>query len=382
MQLRRFSTALFLLLMALGATACGEKAATKVENDATGRDRELFEESLKHLRKGRYEQGRLQLITLINTYADSPYLPLGKLAMADSFYREGGTSNLAQAESEYQNWLSFFATTQPSLACEVMYKISEIHMKQVLAPDRDPKEARAAERTLMALVSRYPDCGRTADAKARLDEVRERLAETNLRVAMFYYQQREAWAGVEDRLKEIIEKYPNFSKMDEVLYWIGQTEVQREDTEQAGKYFAELARRFPNSERYAAAVEQLKKFDMPVPEPDPNAPPAREKPGMVGSLMLKVMDPGMETSNEGILIKKDGLPDETVMQALQEANNAWTQSPTPVTTTVGPRNASTGSTTTATPTTTTPGRPGDVKVVVDGNRGTQPEKKDEKKKNN
>ena len=41
-------------------------------------------------------------------HAERPDVPLAKLLVADSFYREGGSSNLAQADVEYREWLQFF----------------------------------------------------------------------------------------------------------------------------------------------------------------------------------------------------------------------------------------------------------------------------------
>jgi len=77
---------------------------------APGRDRTLFLEATKEVRKGNHETGRLLFTTIITTYPDSAYLPMAKLAIADSFYLEGGTSSLIQAGQAYQDWLTYFPT--------------------------------------------------------------------------------------------------------------------------------------------------------------------------------------------------------------------------------------------------------------------------------
>ena len=77
---------------------------------APGRDRVLFEEAATQVRKGSHETGRLLFSTIINTYPDSPFLPLAKLAIADSFYLEGTTASLIQAAQAYLDWLTFFPT--------------------------------------------------------------------------------------------------------------------------------------------------------------------------------------------------------------------------------------------------------------------------------
>src|SRR5215510_3993721 len=64
---------------------------------APGRDRTLFLEATKEVRKGNHDTGRLLFTTIITTYPDSAYLPMAKLAIADSFYLQGTTSDLIQA---------------------------------------------------------------------------------------------------------------------------------------------------------------------------------------------------------------------------------------------------------------------------------------------
>src|SRR5262249_32311095 len=69
-----------------------DKYADMTGGAVAGRDRVLFEEAAKEVRKGHHDTGRLLFSTIINTYPDSPFLPLAKLAIADSFFLEGTTS--------------------------------------------------------------------------------------------------------------------------------------------------------------------------------------------------------------------------------------------------------------------------------------------------
>ena len=67
-------------------------------------DKILYEKAVREIEKGRYDVGRLTLQTLINTYPDSEFLSKSKLAIADSYYNEGGVSGLTQAEAEFKDW--------------------------------------------------------------------------------------------------------------------------------------------------------------------------------------------------------------------------------------------------------------------------------------
>lgn len=277
---------------------------------APGRDRVLFEEAAKEVRKSNYETGRLLFNTIITTYPDSPYLPMAKLAIADSFYLEGMTSSLIQAAAAYQDWLTFFPTHP--LADDVMLKIAESDMRQMGLPSRQTANARKAEVRLKVLLQQFPDTQLRAAAELRLREVQENLAMHNLEVARFYYSRNEhnngGLKGAQSRLREILEKYPNFSYMDEVLMRLGDLYVQEEEPDEAAKYYQQVVRDWPNSELAERAKDQLTKIGAAIPDPDPiklKMPP-RERPGTMQKVMTEVTGSIDLTINKnGVLINKD-----------------------------------------------------------------------------
>ncbi|MGH9616168.1 MAG: outer membrane protein assembly factor BamD, partial [Acidobacteriaceae bacterium] len=61
-------------------------------------DKELFDRAMIALKKGKYDIARLDLQTLLNTYPDSEYQMRAKLAIGDTWYKEGGTAAMQQAE--------------------------------------------------------------------------------------------------------------------------------------------------------------------------------------------------------------------------------------------------------------------------------------------
>lgn len=237
-----------------------------------GRDRELFVVATKEVRKNNYDVGRLLFQTIITTYPDSPYLPMSKLAVADSFYLEGSTSALIQAVQGYQDWLTFFPTHP--LADRVVLKIAESEMRQIGLPDRDYTHAKRAEQRLRALLQQYPNTVLRKDAEQRLEEVQDNLGLHNLYIANYYYglsvdQKKGGLKGAQSRYREILDKYPNFSFMDEALYRLAVTYLVEEETDQAAKYFQQLVRDYPNSDYIDKAKEQLQLIGASVPEPNP-----------------------------------------------------------------------------------------------------------------
>jgi outer membrane assembly lipoprotein YfiO len=237
-----------------------------------GRDRELFIVATREVRKGNHEVGRLLFNVIITTYPDSPYLPMSKLAIADSFFLEGETSNLIQAAAAYQDWLAFFPTHP--LADRVLLKIAESEMRQIGLPDRDATKAKRAEVKLKALLQQYPNSILKKLAEDRLKEVQDNLGLHNLWIANFYYtksidQQKGGLKGSQSRYREILDKYPNFSYLDEVLFKIAVTYQAEEETDEAVKYFQRLVRDFPNSDYVEKAKEQLQLMGASIPQPNP-----------------------------------------------------------------------------------------------------------------
>lgn len=289
---------------------------------APGRDRVLFIEAAKEVRKGNHETGRLLFTTIINTYPDSRYLALAKLAIADSFYLEGTSASLIQAGQAYEDWRTYFPTDQ--LADDALLKVAETEMRQMGLSDRDISHARKAEQRLKALLQRYPQSDLRQQAEMRLRQVQDNLALHNLQVARFYYDARYSHKkgglkGAQDRLKEIVEKYPNFCLMDEVLFRYATTFQEEEEPDEAAKIYQQLVRDYPNSEHVEKAKEQLEIIGAPIPDPDPikkDLPPC-EKPGFMGNLMQQISgSPNVTTSRDGILITRNGEGTDLIDKAI------------------------------------------------------------------
>src|SRR6185312_5754333 len=117
-------------------------------------DKELFDIAMDDLAKGKFTVARLNLETLLNTYPDSEYLARAKMAIADSWYREGGSEGMAQAEAQYRDFITFIPAMKE--ASEAQFKIADINYKQIQKPDRDPTQADRAQAELRTFLLNYP----------------------------------------------------------------------------------------------------------------------------------------------------------------------------------------------------------------------------------
>ena len=187
----RFSR-LALVLIAAGAivatSACGfkrKKYENPITKDTQQPDKILFDKSIRDIEKGRYELARLTLNTLINTYDTSEYLAKAKLAIADSWYREGGTHGMAQAEAEYKDFILFYPAMEE--AAESQSRICDIHIDLMEKSDRDPNNALRAEYECKQLMTQFPNSAHARAAEQKLRNVQEALAQAEMAVGDFYH---------------------------------------------------------------------------------------------------------------------------------------------------------------------------------------------------
>jgi outer membrane protein assembly factor BamD len=220
-MLRRLPVIVLLGVLVFTAACTNKKVKNPLASvDSKQPDKVLFDRAMDAMKHNRFDVARLTLQTLINTYPDSEFLARAKLGVADSWYAEGGTAALAQAEIEYNDFKTFFPNMPE--AAEAQLKIANIHYQQMEKPDRDFTHAMRAEDEYRNMILQFPDSKLVPVAKQRLLEVQEVLAEREFGVGRFYYL-RDSYPAAIARLRTVVERYPLYSKVDQALYLLGQS---------------------------------------------------------------------------------------------------------------------------------------------------------------
>jgi outer membrane protein assembly factor BamD len=258
-------------------------------------DKVLFDKAMEAMKRNRFDVARMTLQTLINTYPDSEYIARAKLAVGDSWYAEGGTASLAQAEQEYRDFQTFFPNMPE--AAEAQLKIANIQYQQMEKADRDYTHAKRAEDEYRNLIMQYPDNPKlVAEGKQRLLEVQEVLAEREFDIGRFYYLKMSYAASIA-RLQSMVDKYPLYSRADEALYILGQNyeaQIARirlaptcagpgkppgcvgetfkanliaDYTKKASERYAQIITRYPVMDRVDDAKRRLAAMNQPIPRP-------------------------------------------------------------------------------------------------------------------
>ncbi len=261
---------LALMLVAGLLTSCSfkrKKYDNPITKDTKQPDKVLFDRSINDIEHGRFEVARITLNTLINTYDQSEFLAKAKLAVADSWFREGGAHGLAQAEAEYKDFILFYPTMEE--AAESQEKICMIHYKQMEKSDRDSNQAYRAEEECRTLITQFPNSKFVPDAQQYLRNIQEAIAEGEFRVGAFYLK-RGSNPAAANRLNRIVDQYPLYSKADEALWDMGDaySKMGTRFRSKAGEAYARIVRDYPLSSYVDSAKKRLNELELPVPQAD------------------------------------------------------------------------------------------------------------------
>jgi outer membrane protein assembly factor BamD len=283
-MVRKILVSVVLAGAVLVSSGCHHKTQNPLANiDSKQPDKSLFDRSMESMKKAHYQEARTLLETLINTYPDSEYIARAKLALGDAWYDEGGKAAWQQAEAEYKDFQTFF----PNLpeASEAQLKIASMHYRQMEKPDRDYAEAQRAADEYKSLIQQYPDSPLLPQAKQKLREVQEILAERQYRIAHFYYL-RDNLAASQARLQSLTESYPLYSGSDEALFELGGLyekealgirkqkipDAQKEKLvaqfeKKAIEAYSKIVTRYPATDRVGDAKRRLEALKAPIPVP-------------------------------------------------------------------------------------------------------------------
>ena len=293
-----------------------KKYETPITKETLQPDKVLFDKAIRNIEHGDYEAARLTLNTLINTYDTSEYLAKAKLAIADSWFREGGAHGLAEAEAEYKDFILFYPNMEE--AAQSQFRICNIHFKQMEKADRDNTQGQRAEDECRQVMVQFPNATKYVQpAQQMLREVQEVLADKEFRTGLFY-SNKGSFPAASNRLSFVAQQYPLYSGADEAL-WLNANAFHRmgdrfEDREVDS--LSRIVRDYPLSAHVNGAKERLTAMKRPIPGADPAAYArqkadleARTRPGIVH----RVLSP-FESRPDVYLAAKNGTPAMTAVR--------------------------------------------------------------------
>jgi outer membrane protein assembly factor BamD len=246
---------LSLILILAAAMGCG-KQNVEIDPDITS-DQELFELGEQSINKDP-EKGRLYLRQVIDSFPRSFYAQRAKLAIADSYFKQGDEGSMIIAASEYREFISLFPYS-PS-AAYAQYQIAMSYFNKVLKPGRDQSKTEQALLEFRQVINKFPLSEEAEQAREKVRDCEERLAQHSFTVANHYYKRR-AYKAAVSRLTEILTEFPNFSEMDRVYFVLADSYYRGALFEESVPYFQKLISDYPNSRYASLAVKRMTEIE-------------------------------------------------------------------------------------------------------------------------
>ncbi len=268
----QWRTFLILALVVMGLTGCfgRKKYENPIDADTAQPDKVLYDKAINDMERGRYRIARLTLQTLVNTYDTSEFMAKAKLALADTWFREGGSHGLAQAEAEYKDFILFYPTMEE--AAEAQSRVCMIHYRQMDKPDRETFHALRADDECRQLMVQFPNSKFAPEMEQRLREIQEVLAQHEYLVGEFYFK-KGSYPASTNRLDSVVDHYPLFSNADDALWKLGEAYAKMgpQFQPQSVEAYQRILREYPLSEYADRARAMLTEMEREIPEPDPVA---------------------------------------------------------------------------------------------------------------
>ena len=147
---------------------------------------------------------------------------------------------------------------QASVNEELWKAEAEIQLLQCGTLDSLNVAMRAWGRLKAILPAIAEDAGLRMRVERDMSPLEEFLGERDLQIANLYLdRERGSTRGAQIRLLHITREYPDFSKIDEVLFRLSDVSLREDDRDQASTYLYRLVCRYPGSLHAKAAFERL-----------------------------------------------------------------------------------------------------------------------------
>lgn len=268
-------------LLALLAFGCAHSGEVDVATLASSSDQILWEAGEKAAQKKNWPSARQIYRRIIDGFAQSEYGPAARLALGDSYFNEGGSANYILAIGAYRDFLTLYPSHAKSDYAQ--FQVAESHFRQRNGPDRDQTETEQALTEFQRLLDLYPQSSFVEQARTRIVDCRQSLGRAEFLAGYFYQRSRQAYRAAIARYQVILDEYPDYKQLDEVLLRLSQALAAVGRGAEALPHLARVLEEHttsPFADDARSLYDQLstKTAAPPAPSPTPTPSPAPSPP--------------------------------------------------------------------------------------------------------
>ena len=206
--------------------------------------------------KARLDRGQPQLAAALfdEVERQHPYSPWARRAQLMSAFSYYVARDYNKAVASAQRFLSIHPGNKD--APYAYYLIGLSYYEQISDIQRDQKVTDQALTALREVDRRFPQTEYAADARLKIDLVRDHLAGKEMEIGR-YYQRSGKWIAAQIRFQNVVDTYQTTSHTPEALYRLTETSLALGIKSEAVKNAAVLGANYPGSEWYEKAFELI-----------------------------------------------------------------------------------------------------------------------------
>ena len=212
---------------------------------------DLYSKGEDEFNRGRYEDARTDFKRIVERHPDSSLAPRARFLTGEAYYREG---EFDKAIKEFESFMAFYPGHL--IADLVQYRLAMSYYDQMKPVEQDQGLTVKSLEALKKLVREYPQSRYAPDALAKIDICRGRLAQKELWVANYYYNQGNIGA-VRQRLEGLLKEYPRTLVVPEALFLMAEIYRREGKPDQAQQLLRRLADEYSYTEWGRRAARQL-----------------------------------------------------------------------------------------------------------------------------
>ena len=212
---------------------------------------ELYQLGDKELGRRRYDEARNQFRRIVERHPNSSYAPRARFLIGETYYREG---EFTKAAKEFEDFLAFYPRHQ--IADLVQYRLAMSYYDQLKPIEQDQGLTVKALDHFKKLVKEYPESRYAPDGLAKIDICRGRLAQKELFIATYYFNQGNPGAA-RQRLEQILREHPRTLVVPETLYLLAEVNFREARQADAVELLRRLVTEYPHTEWGRRATQRL-----------------------------------------------------------------------------------------------------------------------------
>src|SRR5262245_6291454 len=200
---------------------------------------ELYKMGEVAMEKRTYAEARDAFKKIVERHPTSSYAARARFLMGETYYRD---SEFDKAINEFRIFMSFYPRHQ--IADLVQYRLAMAYYDQIKPIEQDQSLAVKALEEFKKLVKEYPESRYATDALAKIDISRGRMAQKELWVANYYFNQGNP-SGARQRLELVLKEYPRTLVVPEALWLLAEVNYREGKDAAARDLLRRLAEEYP-----------------------------------------------------------------------------------------------------------------------------------------